>query len=117
MVEAWAIDTATALELRTMLAWWRSCMGRPALPQRGLPGVILPPPPWQFGKLDGALAVAGSATVSLWTWNGAALADSGDNQLSYAPPLLSGGSIASGKFVRIEYHGGANRWYVVSAEC
>lgn len=73
-----------------------------------------------YGKLDGALASGDSVTMSIWYWTGSAWADSGDNLTVYAPPLLSSGSIASGKWVRTKWCGGiygSGRWEVVSAEC
>jgi hypothetical protein len=74
-------------------------------------------PTFFYGKLDGALAAAGSATVSIWRWTGSAWADTTANLTVYAPPLLASGSIASGKWVRIEWCFDSTRWEVVSAEC
>jgi hypothetical protein len=73
--------------------------------------------PWLYGKLDGAMAAAGSATVSIYEWDGSAWADSTENKTVYAPPLLSSGSIAIGKWVRIGYNSQSTRWEVLSAEC
>jgi len=75
------------------------------------------PPKFLYGKLDGALAAAGSATVSVYYWTGSAWTDTTANLTTYAPPLLSSGSIASGKWVRIEWCFDSARWEVVSAEC
>jgi hypothetical protein len=67
------------------------------------------------GKLDGSQSYQGSATLSVWAWNGSAEADTGEDVTVYDWLLPSGGSIASGKKVVAAYVGG--RWYVVSAEC
>ena len=72
---------------------------------------------FQYGKLDAQLNSGSSATMSVWSWTGSAWADSTDNLTVYAPPLLSSGNIASGKWVRVEWCVESARWEVVSAEC
>jgi len=72
--------------------------------------LILPPKTrattFRWGKLDGALAAGGTATVSLWqgsdgSWGGWAQ-DSGQNwEEVYAPPMLTSDSIASGSWVLV----------------
>lgn len=57
------------------------------------------------GKLDGALAAGGSATLSIWELNAGQTdwvnqsADTTRNQTIYAPSVLRTGSLASGKWV------------------
>jgi hypothetical protein len=67
------------------------------------------------GVLDGALAFGGSATMSVWEFNGTAEADTGENLIVYDWLLSSGQSVGSGKQVEAIYI--KNRWYVVGAQC
>ena len=70
------------------------------------------------GKLDGSLSVGGSATVSVWYYNGSAEADTGNNVTGYDWLMKSGSTaIASGKKVTLHYDHLSHRWYVSSAEC
>jgi hypothetical protein len=110
-----ALSGNLTTRLIAMLREWESRrnLGAPPPAAFAVPFPVQP----QYGKLDGALAAAGSATVSIWTWNGSAWADSTENETVYAPPLLASGSIASGKWVRIEWVYEVERWEVVSAEC
>lgn len=97
----------------------RRGQGNP-LNERGLRArYVAPKIWWHFGKLDGSLSstAGSSATMSIWNWISGAWTDTTKNLTVYAPPLLSSGSIASGKWVRAEYHAQSRRWYVVSAEC
>lgn len=71
----------------------------------------------QYGKLDGALAAGSSATVSRYYWNGSAWADTTSNDTVYAPPLLTSGSIASGKWVEYYWNIAASRFIVCGREC
>lgn len=113
---AWRISDELLAEIRRMLAWWRGQRGGGV--GSGRRGVILPHPPFIYGKLDEQLnSGTTAATMSIWTWSGSAWADSGDNIEVYAPPLLSSGNIASGKWVRAELHAQSGQWHVVSAEC
>lgn len=73
--------------------------------------------PWHIGKLDGALTSGGSATFSLYTNASGTWTDTTTNLTVYASPLLSSGSIATGKWVRIGYELTYSRWEVISAEC
>jgi len=69
-----------------------------------------------IGKLDGSLSVGGSATVSVWAYNGSSVADSGVNITAYDWLLKTGATaIASGKKVVCQYIGG--RWFITEAEC
>lgn len=68
-----------------------------------------------MGKLDGALAYQGSATMSVWAWDGSADADTGENVTVYDWLLSSGQSVASGKQVVAAYVGG--RWRVIGSQC
>lgn len=72
-------------------------------------------PRFDWGKLDGALAAGGSATVSIW--RGDPLADTGENVTAHAPPLLTAGSIASGNWVRVTWYPHSSKWYVDATEC
>ena len=68
-----------------------------------------------WGKLDAALGSGSSATVSIyWQYP---LVDSGNNVTAYAPPLLTSGTINSGKWVEVTYRPDAQKWYVTGAEC
>ena len=68
-----------------------------------------------WGKLDGSLSANGSATVSIyWKYP---LVDSGNNVTAYAPPLLTSGTISSGKWVEVTYRPDAQKWYVTGAQC
>jgi hypothetical protein len=67
------------------------------------------------GKLDDTQSYQGSATLSVWAWNGSAEADTGENVTAYDWHLKSGQSIASGTQVTAALVGG--RWYVIAAQC
>ena len=69
------------------------------------------------GKLDGALSFGGSATVSVWAFNGTAEADTGENVTAYDWLLSSGQTVAAGKQVWCNFDPRSNRWYVVGAQC
>lgn len=73
----------------------------------------------RWGKLDGALASGGTQTVSLWQTTGGGWEgwdeDSTEDWTCYAPPLLSSGSIASGKWVLVGIVNG--RKVVLLPEC
>ena len=74
----------------------------------------------RWGKLDGALAAGGSATVSLWEGTNGSWGewdqDSGENWADvFAPPVLPSGSLASGDWVLVRVING--RRVVVMTEC
>jgi hypothetical protein len=73
----------------------------------------------RWGKLDGALSAGSTATVSLWQTTGGGWGgwdeDSTENWTCYAPPVLSSGSIASGKWVLVGIVNG--RKVVLLHEC
>lgn len=69
------------------------------------------------GKLDGALAFGGSATLSIWAWNGSAEADTGDNVTVYDWLLSSGQTIATGTQVVAAWDARSGRYYVTGAQC
>jgi hypothetical protein len=69
------------------------------------------------GKLDGALSFGGSATMSVWYWNGSAEADTGRNVTVYDWLLLTGQSIASGTQVTASWDARSGRYYVTGAQC
>jgi len=71
--------------------------------------------PNYWGKLDGDLVAAGSATVSVYT--GWAIADSGIDVTAYAPPVMLAGTLPSGEWVGIKWYPDYGHWYVVHAEC
>lgn len=68
------------------------------------------------GKLGGALSAGGSATMSIWYYNGSAEADTAVNITVY-DWLLASGSIASGKKVVAHWDARSGRYYVTAAEC
>ena len=68
-----------------------------------------------WGKLDGSLSANGSATVSIY-WQHP-LVDSGHNVTAYAPPLMTSGTINSGKWVEVTYRPDAQKWFVTGSEC
>lgn len=112
---AYLLDDDAFGRLMRMLAQWESGGAGPRFPSTAQGGFGFAP--WHFGKLSAALGVGSSATVRIYRWNGSAWTDSGRDITAYAPPLLTTGTIAQGKWVRIEWHHQARRWYVVSAEC
>ncbi len=68
------------------------------------------------GKLDGSLSQGGTATVSVWEWNGSAFADRGDNITVHDWLMKVGATaIASGKKVTCVMMNGI--WVVWEAEC
>jgi hypothetical protein len=75
--------------------------------------------PMRWGKLDGTLSVGGTQDVSLWQTTGGGWGgwdeDSGEDWTCYAPPLLSSGSIGSGKWVLVGIVNG--RKVVLLPEC
>lgn len=73
------------------------------------------PPFMRRGKLDGNLTVGGSATMSIWYWNGSAEADNGSNITVY--DWMLGETLVAGKKVAATWCELSSRWYVTSAEC
>jgi len=69
------------------------------------------------GKLDGALSFGGSATMSVWYWNGSAEADTTVNVTVYDWLLLSGQSVASGTQVTAAWDARSGRYYLTGAQC
>jgi hypothetical protein len=69
----------------------------------------------EAGKLDADLAYGSSAAVSVWRWNGSAMADAGYNVTAYDWLLSSGQTISSGTQVIIARIAG--RWLVIGAQC
>jgi hypothetical protein len=89
------------------------------LTESGTRCVIRPDTSLRWGKLDSALSSGGTATVSLWQTTGGGWEgwdeDSTENWTCYAPPLLSSGSITSGKWVLVGIVNG--RKVVLLPEC
>jgi hypothetical protein len=71
---------------------------------------ITTPAGLKYGKLDAAWT-GSSATVSIWTWNGSAWEDSGDNETAYMPPWVTTWSVASGAWLKLEYHAQSGQWH------
>lgn len=71
---------------------------------------------WHLAKLDGSLSTGGTATASIWTWDGSSFADSGDDVTVHDWLLASGQTVASGTKVIIELHR-TGIWIVTEAEC
>lgn len=71
---------------------------------------------WETGKLDGEMSYQGTQTVSIWRWNGSAMADTTLNVTARDWLLSSGQTIASGKQVVIMRHP-SGQWFVVGAQC
>lgn len=63
------------------------------------------------GKLDGALAAGGSATVSIWRYSGSD-ADTGINVTAHDWLLPSGGSLATATPVIVKWYEDSQKWYV-----
>ena len=84
-----------------------------------LPGagqrVLLPGTQWHLGKLDGALAAGGTATVSVWEVAGGTQADSGINLTAHDWLLTAGETLPTGALVVVQQHAQSRRWYVVQA--
>jgi len=102
------IGLPTMREDQRVYAWWNPQAERWEMVEQYLN-------PSYWGTLDGALAAAGSAAVSVYT--AIPLADSGINVTAYAPPVLTVGSLDADGWVRITWFPDLGRWYVVSAEC
>lgn len=66
-----------------------------------------------MGKLDGTLSFEGSATMSIWAYNGSAYADTTADITVYDWLLDTGDSIASGTQVVAAFVGG--RWCVIGS--
>jgi hypothetical protein len=71
---------------------------------------------WECGKLDAEMSYDGTVTVSIWRWNGSAMADTTENVTARDWLLSSGQTIASGKRVIVMKHR-SNQWFVVGAQC
>lgn len=71
---------------------------------------------WECGKLDGSMSYDGTATVSIWRWNGSAMADTGENVTVRDWLLSSGQTIATGTRVIVMKHR-SNQWFLVGAQC
>lgn len=69
------------------------------------------------GALDGTLSYNGSATMSVWEWNGSSEADSGENVTVYDWLLSSGQTVGSGVRVTAYYDVASGRWYLDGAQC
>jgi hypothetical protein len=69
----------------------------------------------EVGKLDAEMSYQGSVAVSIWRWNGSAMADAGYNITANDWLLSSGQTIASGKQVVIARIAG--RWFVIGTQC
>jgi hypothetical protein len=69
------------------------------------------------GKLDGDLTYQGSATMSIWAWNGSAEADTGVNVTVYDWLLSTGQSILSGTQITVLWDDASDRYYVVGSQC
>lgn len=68
-----------------------------------------------LGKLDTALSVGGSATVSIWQFvDSAAGSDTGQNMTAW-DHFLNSGSLLAGTKVKVEWIAG--RWFVTAARC
>lgn len=89
-----------------IIRWAYDYAGRPIL-------VSIPPVGRVFGKLDGILEAGGSQTLSVW--DGAPLADSGENVTVYDWFLEAAAEMASGTKCKAVWYCG--RWYADAAEC
>lgn len=70
-----------------------------------------------IGRLDGALAQGGSATVSIWRWDGAAYVDTTVNVTAYDWLLAVGDAdLPTDTDVAIEYFPDSDRWFVVGTK-
>jgi hypothetical protein len=78
------------------------------------PAGILPPPPWQYGVLDAALAAGGTAAASVWRKNPqtGVWEDSSENQtVAAGPPAFAPYPLPAGSPVRLDYHYQAQAWH------
>ena len=72
--------------------------------------------PTKLAKLNGSLSAGGSASASVWAWNGSAIADTGEDVTVYDWLMKAGATaIASGKKIVFTSSGGIN--IVTEAEC
>jgi hypothetical protein len=69
------------------------------------------------GKLDGTMSYQGSATMSIWAWNGSAEADTGDNVTVWDWKLSSGQNIPSGTQVDAAWDPRSGRYYLTGRQC
>jgi len=104
MADAYVLSRDDVHLLREVSRWYRATRGRLGPPSPG--GQILGPPPFFYGKLDGALAADGSATCSVWQWNGSAWEDSTEDETVYAPPSQAE-TISGDEWVRASWSHGA----------
>jgi len=116
----WHLDDNFVRTLRSMVAWWRTWMGEGGGSSSGNG----PARVWEYyGKMDEAVAstdLTTSRTMSIYYWDGNSWEDTTENLEVYPPPLLTSGSIASGKWVRVRWIDGpygSGRWEVNGAEC
>lgn len=76
---------------------------------------LTPQTTWR-GKLDAELEQGGSATVSIWIYNGSD-ADSGVDVTAYDWFLSAGQSLASDTVVTVEWFPDDGRFWLIGAEC
>jgi len=69
------------------------------------------------GKFDGSLSFGGSATMSIWYYNGSADADTGENVTVYDWHLSTGQTVASGKQVSAFREDASSRWILDATQC
>ncbi len=69
------------------------------------------------GKLKAGIAPGESKDVDVYYLAGSTWSDRAIDATVYAPPLLTSGSIASGKWVRFRWDAQSRRLEIVSAEC
>ena len=70
-----------------------------------------------FGRLDGSLSKAGSATVTQYDWTGSAWSLGSFTETVIGSPLLKTNSLNSGTEVEYRYFPAYGIWCVVNADC
>lgn len=69
-----------------------------------------------FGKLDAQLNEGSSANLSVYQWNGAAFADTGNTETVHEQIGLNGGNIASGENIKASWMSVGEIWLADAAE-
>jgi hypothetical protein len=117
---AWETDTSIEydldandldLDLRVgdkLVAYWDEQRGM-FVPTGGSGGGTL------AGVLDTDLAPGGTATMSVWEWNGSNWVDTGDNETVHDWLLVTGQTVAAGRRVVAQRIGSI--WVVTAAQC
>ena len=112
---AYVLSPETAARLKQLLG--KDTTPPPPTRRRGGGGESSPHGFTIHGKLDGSLSAGGSATLSIWAWNGTAEADTGENVTVYDWLLSGSFTLASGAQVTAGWDRRSGRYYVTGGSC